>query len=119
MTVDEKMSRPGLVGQRVKRLEDPHLLTGRGMFVDDRKLPGALHLVFVRSVLGHARIKKIEVDRVMQHPGVKLVLTGAEVNRKIGPLPVLWQHPGLRNTEYSCIAAEKVRYVGQAIALIV
>ena len=119
MTADERVSKPGLVGQRVKRLEDPHLLMGKGMFVDDRKLPGTLHLVFVRSTVGHARIKKIDMGRVAQHPGVKLALTGGEVSRKVGPLPVLWQHPGLRNTNYSCIAVEKVRYAGQVIALIV
>jgi aerobic carbon-monoxide dehydrogenase large subunit len=119
MSVDEMVSRPGLVGQRVKRLEDPHLLTGRGMFVDDRKLPGTLHLIFVRSTAGHAYIRKIDTSRASRHPGVKLVLTGAEVNRRIGPLPVLWQHPGLRNTEYQCMASEKARYAGQAIALIV
>jgi aerobic carbon-monoxide dehydrogenase large subunit len=115
----ETVSRPGFVGQRVKRLEDPALLTGKGIFVDDRKLPGALHLVFVRSSMAHARVKKIDVSRATQHPGVRLALTGAEVNREVGALPVLWQHPGLRNTEYHCMASEKVRYAGQAIALIV
>ncbi len=112
-------SRPGFVGQRIKRLEDPNLLTGKGAFVDDRKLPGTLHLVFVRSSMGHAHIKKIDVSRASQHPGVRLVLTGAEVNRGIGQLPVLWQHPGLRCTEYQCLASDKVRYAGQAIAFIV
>ena len=116
---NEKVSRPGFVGQRVKRLEDPHLLTGKGIFVDDRKLQSTLHLVFVRSNVAHARITKIDAHHAAQHPGVKLVLTGVEVSGKVGPLPVLWQHPGLRNTEYSCMATEKVRYVGQPIALIV
>ncbi len=119
MTGDETISRPGFIGQRVKRLEDPALLTGKGVFVDDRKLPGALQLVFVRSIMAHARVKKIDVSRASQHPGVRLALTGAEVNREVGPLPVLWRHPGLRNTRYHCMASEKVRYAGQAIALIV
>jgi aerobic carbon-monoxide dehydrogenase large subunit len=119
MSRDEAVSRPGFVGQRVKRLEDPALLTGKGIFVDDRKLPGTLQLVFVRSSMAHARVKKIDVSRALRHPGVRLALTGAEVNHEVGPLPVLWQHPGLRNTEYQCMASEKVRYAGQIIALIV
>lgn len=119
MNGDQTVSRPGFIGQRVKRLEDSHLLTGKGAFVDDRKLPGVLHLVFVRSSMGHALIKHIDVSRASRHPGVKLVLTGAEVNRKVGPLPVLWQHPGLRCTQYHCMAAEKVLYAGQAMAFIV
>jgi carbon-monoxide dehydrogenase large subunit len=119
MNADETVSRLGFVGRRVKRLEDPALLTGKGMFVDDRKLPGTLHLVFVRSSMAHARIKKIDMSEAARHPSVRLVLTGAEVNRQVGPLPVLWRHPGLRCTEYRCIATQKVLYAGQAIAFIV
>ncbi|MGB7037148.1 MAG: hypothetical protein WBD71_16670, partial [Xanthobacteraceae bacterium] len=47
-------------GARVKRLEDPALLTGRGRFVDDIKLPGTLHACFVRSPHAHARIRAID-----------------------------------------------------------
>lgn len=119
MIGERTVGKPGFVGQRVKRLEDPALLTGKGIFVDDRKLPGALHLVFVRSSMAHARVKKIDVGRASRHPDVRLALTGAEINREVGPLPVLWRHPDLRNTEYHCMASEKVRYAGQAIALIV
>lgn len=119
MNTNEMVSRPGLVGQRVKRLEDPHLLTGKGIFVDDRKAPGTLHLVFVRSSLGHARIKQIDMTQARLHPGVRLALTGVDVASKVRPLPVLWQHPGLRCTTYPCIATEKVLYAGQVIALIV
>lgn len=119
MFADEPVSRPGLIGLRVKRLEDPHLVTGKGAFVDDRKLPGLLHLSFVRSTMAHARIQHIDTSRAALHPAVKLILTGAEVNRNVGPLPVLWKHPGLKCTEYLCMAATKVLYAGQAIALIV
>ena len=51
-----------LVGQRVKRLEDPDLLSGRGQFVDDLNLPGMLHAAFVRSPVAHARILNIDVS---------------------------------------------------------
>ena len=48
------------LGARVKRLEDPLLLSGRGRFVDDVKVANALHACFVRSTYSHAKIKSIE-----------------------------------------------------------
>src|SRR5215475_7443390 len=57
-------------GARVARLEDPALLTGRGRFVDDLDLPGALHACFVRSPHAHARIRGIDATAVRAMPGV-------------------------------------------------
>ena len=53
----------GIVGQRVKRLEDPRLITGKGTFVDDLKLPGILYIQIVRSIEAHARIRKIDTSQ--------------------------------------------------------
>ena len=62
-----------LFGARVKRLEDPALLTGRGRFVDDIHLPGTLHAAFVRSPHPHARIRGIDTEAASAMPGVHAV----------------------------------------------
>ena len=61
-------------GARVKRLEDPALLSGRGRFVDDLKLPGMLHACFVRSPHAHALLRGIDIRAAMTMPGVHAVL---------------------------------------------
>ena len=66
-------------GARVARLEDPALLTGRGRFVDDISLPGALHACFVRSPHAHARIRAIDPSTARSMPGVHAVLTAADL----------------------------------------
>ncbi len=122
---DVLSSRPGatrensIVGQRVKRLEDLHLITGQGTFIDDLKLPKLLYMQIVRSTEAHARMLAIDTSRAAAADGVRLVLTGPEINREIRPLPVRWDTPGLRCREYPCMADDRVRYVGQPIALVV
>jgi carbon-monoxide dehydrogenase large subunit len=118
-------SRPGvtrernLVGQSVKRLEDPRLITGQGMFIDDLKVPGMLYMHIARSTQAHARLLAIDTSRAAAAPGVQLVLTGAEITREVRPLPVRWDTAGLRCREYPLMADERVRYVGQPVALVV
>jgi carbon-monoxide dehydrogenase large subunit len=109
----------GIVGQSVRRLEDPHLITGRGTFIDDLKRPGLLHLHIIRSTQAHARIRAIETGPASRAPGVRLVLTGGEVCGEVGPLPVRWDTPGLRCRDYPPMASDRVRYVGQPVALVV
>lgn len=122
---DVLSSRPGatrensIVGQRVKRLEDLHLITGQGTFIDDLKLPKLLYMQIVRSTEAHARMLAIDTSRAAAADGVRLVLTGPEINREIRPLPVRWDTPGLRCREYPPMADDHVRYVGQPIALVV
>src|ERR1700730_827704 len=110
--------RPGWIGQRVKRREDSRLLVGNGRFVDDIHLPGTLHLAFVRSSQPHARLVRIEVPDELP-PGVVLILTAEQINAQVRALPLLWQFPGLRNAANPCMAQGKVRYVGEAVALVV
>ena len=66
-------------GARVKRLEDPALLVGRGRFVDDIPLPGTLHACFVRSPHSHARVRSIDASAALAQPGVHAVLTAADL----------------------------------------
>ncbi len=107
------------IGQRVKRREDPQLITGQGSYIDDYKCDDLLYVKFIRSSRAHATIKSIDMSKVTKMPAVRLVLTGFEVNREVQPLPVLWDTAGLRNRENVCLAENRVRYVGQPIALLV
>ncbi len=95
------------------------MITGQGSYIDDLKLPGLLYLRFVRSTQPHARIRRIDTSRAAMAPGVRLVVTGSDLNRDVRPLPVRWDTPGLRCREYPVMAGERVHYVGQPVALIV
>ena len=70
---------PKLVGQRVKRREDPRLIQGQGTYVDDVKLVGLRHLAFKRSDVAHGRIQSVDVGAAREMDGVDAVFTGAEI----------------------------------------
>ena len=117
------------IGRSMTRREDRRLLTGRGQFIADLKLPQMLHAVFVRSPVAHARIKAIDVTRAMASPGVAFALTGPELAKVLPPvpdtqlaLPSKWtaqvQHKFI-NPQQPLLAFDKVRHVGEAVAVIV
>ncbi|TLY09783.1 MAG: xanthine dehydrogenase family protein molybdopterin-binding subunit, partial [Thaumarchaeota archaeon] len=68
-----------VLGQPLKRVEDPKFITGTGLFADDIALPEVLHSVFVRSLYAHARIKRVDVTEALKQPAVRLVLTGQDL----------------------------------------
>ncbi len=108
-------------GAPVKRNEDPRLLTGQGVFVDDIQLPGMLHAAVLRSPHAHARILRVDVRRALEHPDVVLVLTHRDLPPGLRePLPKLIPHPDLRHhkTQYA-LALDKVRHVGEPVAFVV
>ncbi len=80
-------------GQRLKRVEDPRLITGQGSFVDDIKLPGMLHACVLRSPHAHARIRSIDVSQARNLPGVAAVLTADDVRGIIKDIPII-HRPG-------------------------
>src|SRR5262249_22760292 len=82
-------------GARVTRLEDAALLTGRGRFVDDLNLPGALHACFVRSPHAHARLRGIDAHPALALPGVHAVLTADDLPEPMRstPIPNLLPNP--------------------------
>ena len=84
-------------GARVARLEDPALLTGRGRFVDDMKLAGALHACFVRSPHAHARIRSIDASTARAMPGVHAVLTADDLPGRMAAsqIPMLVPNPAI------------------------
>ena len=107
------------VGQRVKRTEDPRLIKGLAHYVDDVGLPGTLHVVFVRSLYAHARIKGVDAIEALKAPGVVAVYTGKDVAEKIGPVPCASALPDLKVPDYRVLATDKALFVGHPIAAIV
>jgi 2-furoyl-CoA dehydrogenase large subunit len=106
----------GWVGRSVPRFEDPALLTGRGRYIDDLGVrPGTLEAAIYRSPHAHAEIESIDCTAARAADGVFAVLTGAEVKALTASLVV-----GLK-TPIECwpIAIERVRYVGEPVAVVV
>ena len=109
-----------LVGQPIKRREDPRFITGRGTYTDDVRLPGTQHAIFVRSPLAHARIRSIDTAAARALPGVRAIFTGKDLaDGGVNPIPVGWLLPGLKTTEFRAIAVDRVRHVGEAVAVVV
>ncbi len=109
-------------GARVARLEDPALLTGRGQFVDDLNLPGALHATFVRSPHAHARIRGIDSAAARAMPGVHAVFTADDMPARIatGMIPMLVPNPAIRTPRTQiALARDEVCYVGQTVAVVI
>jgi carbon-monoxide dehydrogenase large subunit len=110
------------IGARVLRTEDARLLTGRGEFVDDIRLPVMLHAAFVRAPFAHARIRRIDKSAALAVPGVHAVLTWADLNRALRTtrLPSLVPNPYSKfpRTQLA-LAKDEVCYVGEAVAIVV
>ena len=107
---------PKLVGQRVRRREDPRLIQGRGTYVDDVKLAGLQHLAFKRSDIPHGRILSIDTSAAEALDGVEAIFTGAQIAEFLGPMPVPTPFPA---PEHRAVAADVVRYVGDPVAVVV
>src|SRR5712691_9484677 len=106
-------------GARVQRVEDDRLLRGHGRFTDDID-DGALESVLVRSPYAHARILSIDVTAARALPGVAAVYTAADLPFGGVDLPLLIPHPNLTlGRTQRCLAAERVRYAGEAVAFVV
>src|SRR5512136_1454540 len=81
------------IGQRITRNEDPRLLTGQALFVDDVDIPGMLHAAFLRSDYAHARLKSIDISAALQRPGVVAVYTAESMGEDWSPGPPLVSPP--------------------------
>jgi aerobic carbon-monoxide dehydrogenase large subunit len=111
----------GVVGTRMKRREDPALLTGESRFVADLQIPGALHAALVRSPVAHARIASIDLSAALAMPGVVAAFTGADLESEwAGPLPCAWPvTEDMRSPDHLPVAVGKVCYVGDPVAVVV
>jgi carbon-monoxide dehydrogenase large subunit len=111
-----------IFGSRIKRREDPRLITGQAKYTDDFTLPGTLHLAVVRSPYAHARVKAIRGDAARATPGVVGVFTGQQMkDAGFGNIPCAWVVPNseTKTPPYPPIATDVVRYVGNAVAIVV
>lgn len=104
-----------ILGNRVRRVEDPDLLTGRGTYIANLRVPGMARVAFVRSPVAHARIGSIDVSDAGKQPGVIAVLTGVDLG--VDPFH------GFMVLNEACarppLATGKVRFVGEAVAMVV
>jgi carbon-monoxide dehydrogenase large subunit len=112
------------VNARVRRNEDARLLTGRARFVDDVRVPGMLHVAFVRSDYAHARLLGVDVSPARVRPGVVAAYTAAELGGYCQPAPLLVPPPPIAGLVFhACthlpLAREKIRHAGEPLAMIV
>jgi aerobic carbon-monoxide dehydrogenase large subunit len=107
-------------GQPLTRKEDDPLLRGAGRYIADVALANPLHAVVVRSPHAHARFTIVNATRARGLPGVRLVLTAADISH-LGPLPTPGTVPNLeiKVPNYPVLAREVVRHVGDAVAFVV
>jgi carbon-monoxide dehydrogenase large subunit len=108
------------IGQPLTRDEDERFVKGEAQYVGDMKLPEMLHAAFVRSVHPHGRVVGIDADAARGMPGVRAVLTGAEVAGLVDPFPIVSREGAeLVPAMHPVLARERVRYVGEPVALVV
>ncbi len=109
-------ARQSWVGQRMERLEDDALLNGRGAYADDLGTrPGTLHAAVLRSPHPHARLLGVHTQAALALPGVRAVLTGADVQAWAQPFVVGVKQP----MQHWALAVDRVRHVGEPVAVVV
>ena len=121
MSADRERTRTAnsYVGSPIERIEDLRFLRGDGTYVDDVTRPGQLHAVILRSTVAHGRIRAIDGAAALARPGVRAVITAAD----IGAVPTIplrqEQLVAFKPFEQPVIATGKVRYVGEPVAMVV
>ena len=103
-----------VVGQRIRRREDPRFLRGEGRFVDDLSLPGALHLTFVRSYMAHAKV--IRVDKSAAQDAGAQVFVAGDTDLTVNPAPPFI--PIDPQMYRPLLASDTVRFVGDIVAIV-
>ena len=112
-------------GHHAIRSEDAPLVTGAGKFTDDIDLPAQAHAAFVRSAVAHATIRTVDVASATKMPGVLAVVTGRDLAAdSVGAIPPVASFTGrdgrpMFRAEMPVLAAERVRYVGEPIAIVI
>ena len=110
-------------GERIKRNEDPRLLTGQGLYVDDVDLPNMLHVAFVRSPYAHAKINNIDISQALQREGVVAVYTATDLGDYWKPGPLLVSPPPVKDIVFNertqvPLAKDKVKFAGEPIVMV-
>src|SRR6059058_3223681 len=108
-----------LIGSPIERLEDLRFLRGRGQYVDDLARKDMLHAAILRSSVAHGRIRSIAVAAARALPGVHSVITAKDIGNRVPRVPMRLQPlPDFEPFGQPVIAETKVRYVGEAIAVV-
>ncbi len=110
-----------VIGQAVRRIEDPALLKGKARFVDDLDFPGTLHAAFVRSPHGHALIRSVDAALARAMPGVEAIMTIDDLRKILASdrLPLQFRAAKLPpDVTPFVLAREEVAYVGEAVAVV-
>jgi aerobic carbon-monoxide dehydrogenase large subunit len=107
-----------LVGKRIRRREDPRLITGTATYVDDIQMPGMHYAAIVRSPHAAARIRSIDTKAAAETPSVAAIYTGKDT-AKVGPVPCGASLPGLRVPHHYILATDRVYFVGHPVAVVV
>lgn len=113
---------PSLIGRRMIRVEDGPLLRGRGRFIDDLDIPGALHVAFLRSPVAHGRLKDIDASAAKALPGVHAVLSFADLRPVLtgDRIPQALPSGAIRfDVDPIVLAKDEVTYVGEPVAMVV
>src|SRR3989304_4557821 len=112
-------------GERIKRNEDPRLLTGQGLYVDDVNLPNMLHVAFVRSPYAHAKINNIDVSQALQREGVVAIYSADDLGDYWKPGPLLVSPPPIANVVFNertqvplARSGDKVKFAGEPIVMV-
>jgi aerobic carbon-monoxide dehydrogenase large subunit len=110
------MDRPKHVGARIQRFEDTRLLSGSARYIDDVRLPGMLHLKFVRAQIAHGKILEVDISALDDFAFPIRVFTGAD----IGDLSIKahQDYPEMQYSEQPLLAKDRVRFVGEAVAAV-
>jgi carbon-monoxide dehydrogenase large subunit len=116
------------IGQSIRRREDARLLQGQGRYLDDLPLPDALEAAVLRSPHAHARIARLDAAAALSLPGVVAILDGPGLASRLAPLTTAhWRtppaiqervRPRLRQDQQPLLAVERVKYVGEPVALV-
>src|SRR5574341_870611 len=114
-----------LIGARVKRKEDPRLITGAAAYAGDIQLPGMRYVMLARSPYAHARIRGIDTSAARRRPGVRAVIIGPELLAFCDPMPLSGLSEGGADDDAEqeshryLLAVDRVRHVGEAVAAVI
>jgi carbon-monoxide dehydrogenase large subunit len=108
------------MGKPIKRVEDPRFIQGKGRYVANLSIPGMVHIAVKRSPYAHARINSINTNAAANLEGVVAVFTGQDlVDGGAGTLPCGFTPPEIKLPPHHPLAVDKVRYVGDGVAVVV
>src|SRR3954470_9995921 len=111
-----------VLGERIKRVEDPKFITGKGRYLDDIKLPAMAYMAILRSPYAHANIRSIDTSAAKSAPGVIRVITGEDI--PYNPLPMAWPAGGASGIQNNIntprvLATDSVKWTGEGVAAVI